>query len=752
MKRQTRTQSVSSVVFLLVLVLSALYFRGGWNTPVNWIAFPVMLLFFFLTYLLDVKIGHSGHYNMDHVLAFPAAVFFGNPVAIGLMAVIGFFFSRWYRNGKKAFNLRTLFSGSLAGASLTVGCGVYLLASSNGHNHPVQDFGFLLMAMFIGMVANWIGFFFGVPLKLPSRAEFKQFSKPFVDNFRWIILSSPFVAIVVDVTMDRRYFFMFLGFCTLLVTMWALHLSSGLEERTAALAQATGRQELLQQLAASGLDHFDDRNFLEHLFAGLKEYVPWTRGVLMAVPPKGNMEPILVGLEAAVKDEGKLRETLEGLLEEAGPGSAVVRNIPDLQPLLLNDAGSQLVAAISTRELAFGVVAMERAMGSEPFSSSEAQFVNLVFGELARPVQDDILKRQLITTNRKLRLQTNYLSQILHISNLLKVHLNIQSILDKVAKGIREALGFNSVLISLYNEDEEHFERMAQAGIDEIWDKVKAQKPPASEIFSLLQDKYKVGECYFVSHTEATISPYDVIPAKSTVSSEPGDWDPLDGLFVPLVDKNNRLLGIISVDEPSDGKIPTMETLNALEVLANQTVNALENAQIHAKTRRKAVMDALTGLYNHGYFQETLANMGREHTESGQPYTILMMDLDNFKQVNDTYGHLVGDEVLKAVAPAINSCIRRGDISARYGGEEFAVLLPHCDHRKADVIAERIRNAVAAITLRFDKIEETVQVTLSIGMASYPDHGEGHRTILEKADHALYDAKRHGKNRVFLFK
>jgi len=222
----------------------------------------------------------------------------------------------------------------------------------------------------------------------------------------------------------------------------------------------------------------------------------------------------------------------------------------------------------------------------------------------------------------------------------------------------------------------------------------------------------------------------------------------MDALFVPLEDKDKRLLGIISVDEPADGKIPNSETLRALEVLANQTVNALEGARIHAQTRRKAVMDALTGLYNHGYFQETLATTAREHREANQPYTVLMMDLDNFKQVNDVHGHMAGDKMLKEVARALMSCIRRGDIAARYGGEEFVILLPRCEMKTADEIAERIREAVASISLPIEGGEEVLSVTISIGIASAPKHGNDHRVILEKADHALYVAKKQGKNRV----
>ena len=322
----------------------------------------------------------------------------------------------------------------------------------------------------------------------------------------------------------------------------------------------------------------------------------------------------------------------------------------------------------------------------------------MAFNQIASHVQDEILKKQLLATNRKLMPQADYLIQILRISNLLKVHLDVQGILEKVAQGIREGIGFQTVLISLYHEEEGFFERVAQAGDDDRWEEIRAVKPPANEILAFFQEKYRVGNCYMIRHDEIThIEPYQILPVNPRTPVEPDDWDPMDMLLVLLMDKDDRLLGMISVDEPSDGKVPSMETLRALEVLANQTVHALESAQVHAQIKRQAVLDGLTGLHNHGYFQETLAAKAREHVEARQPYAVLMMDLDNFKGVNDTYGHLAGDFMLRAVAEALTASIRKEDVAARYGGEEFAVFLPRRTGEQAVLVAERIRAAVDQI-------------------------------------------------------
>lgn len=757
MKKATVTQTISIAAHLAILVLIAWQWRCNGFSRWSFVGIPIVLVLFFFSYLFDVKIRQvkgDGHYNMDHLVAFPAAVLLGSPVLTGVLGSLGFLGSRFFREGKQSFRLRNFFSVTLVAVSLGFGTWVFLLLlkpnanQGMGHSHPVMVFIYLLTAMIAGMLVNWICFILGAPLKLSAFKSFKDFAAPFLGNFQWVMLSSPFAALVVDLAVDKRYFYLVLGTSTLLVAMWALHLSAGLEERSAALANATGRQEFLQQLSISALSSLSDDSYVTNVLVGLREYVSWKRGCLVLLPPGERVEPALVTLGEPFEKEEEIKARLSGMMDSVTTIKAVIRNSPGLEPLLLRSAGSQIIAPIATTELVFGIVVLERGAGEKYFSAAEARFLETVVGELARPIQEDILKRQLLRSNEKLSRQADHLSQILHISNMLKVHMDIQAILDRVANGIKEGLGFDSVLISLYNEDEGCFERIAQAGIDKIWEEVQTKKPPASEIFPLLQEKFRIEGSYFVSHEEIPTSEYDVLPVNPVEAKAEGDWDPMDALFVPLEDKDHRLLGIISVDEPVDGKIPNAETLRALEVLANQTVNALEGARIHAQTRRKAVMDALTGLYNHGYFQETLATLAKEHREANQPYTVLMMDLDNFKQVNDVHGHMAGDKMLKEVAGALMSCIRRGDIAARYGGEEFVILLPRCEMKTADEIAERIREAVASISLPIKGDEEVLSVTISIGIASAPKHGNDHKVILEKADHALYVAKKQGKNRV----
>ncbi len=744
MKRSTLIQ-----LFWVVLCVAGLAWLGahtGLASSEPW-AIPVVLLFFFFVYEFDVKLKGIGNLNLDHAIAFPAVVILHNPLVVGLLAGAAVVMSRVHRRGLRRIRLLTVWGALLVAAAISLGGLFYLRWGQGPPGRSLTAFLLLVAAMAATTALNWLGFLLGDP-PLKRDGLKGRLWNPFLKNLLWVLLSSPFVALVVGASWEHRHFYALLGGLTLLVLIWAMRLYARLEDRNKALIGATGRQEFLQQLSLASAASLEDEAFLRRFMEGLRDFVNWERDLMLVHPPGASAGQLMVSSTAPPDDGDAARESLLAMLVDPALRHPALKREDEFVPILMAGATNQITLAMATTELAFAVMVVERGNGNGGFTEGDVSFLDLSLAQIARHVQDDILKKQLLATNRKLVRQTDYLSQILQISNLLKVHLDVHTILEKVAQGIRTGMGFGSVLISIYDQDARCFERTAQAGMDDRWDAIRAVKPPAKDILDLLQEKYRIGNCYFIGHGEATATPYDILPLKARSTVEPGGWDPMDTLIIPLRDKDERLLGIISLDEPKDGKMPMIETLRALEVLANQTVNALESARIHARTRRQAVMDGLTGLFNHGYFQESLALQAREHVESGQPYTVLMIDLDNFKEVNDTFGHLAGDEVLKAVANSLNACIRKEDIAARYGGEEFAVLLPRCAKDQADVIAERIRSTVAEIDVRVDSVENPIRVTLSVGLASFPSEGGDHQNILEKADHALYIAKRQGKNRV----
>ncbi|WP_338114204.1 diguanylate cyclase [Thiorhodococcus mannitoliphagus] len=160
----------------------------------------------------------------------------------------------------------------------------------------------------------------------------------------------------------------------------------------------------------------------------------------------------------------------------------------------------------------------------------------------------------------------------------------------------------------------------------------------------------------------------------------------------------------------------------------------------------QAVRDSLTGLYNRRYLDETLPREFARAKHEGYSLTVAMLDVDFFKRINDTWGHPVGDEMLKALAKRLREGVREGDIVCRYGGEEFLLLLPHITQQLAFERAERLRLDFAESVL--ECVDTRIQATISIGLASYPDHAQAPDALIEQADAALYRAKRSGRNRT----
>jgi diguanylate cyclase (GGDEF)-like protein len=180
--------------------------------------------------------------------------------------------------------------------------------------------------------------------------------------------------------------------------------------------------------------------------------------------------------------------------------------------------------------------------------------------------------------------------------------------------------------------------------------------------------------------------------------------------------------------------------------LAAQAAIALENARLHSIVQRQAITDELTDLANRRRFTETLDTELRRAERFGEPLALVFADLDDFKHVNDRYGHQIGDRVLRAFADCLKKRVRVIDVAARLGGEEFAVLLVETDLTGGLALAESLREAVSTLEVPVGNTD-SVTVTASFGVASYPEARTA-EDLMAAADAALYQAKREGKNRV----
>jgi two-component system cell cycle response regulator len=212
-------------------------------------------------------------------------------------------------------------------------------------------------------------------------------------------------------------------------------------------------------------------------------------------------------------------------------------------------------------------------------------------------------------------------------------------------------------------------------------------------------------------------------------------------VVVPLQAEGRPLGAMVLEQAPAEGGRIQRRVVSGLERSASYAALALRNAWLLEQVQRLAATDGLTKIANRRTFESTLEREVARATRSAEHLSLVMIDIDHFKRLNDEHGHQAGDEVLRNVAAALSCECRDFDTAARYGGEEFAVVLPGCGPDEAKLIAERLRHAVAAAP-------STVPITASAGVATYPAHAGDADTLVRAADDALYESKRNGRDRT----
>jgi diguanylate cyclase len=235
-----------------------------------------------------------------------------------------------------------------------------------------------------------------------------------------------------------------------------------------------------------------------------------------------------------------------------------------------------------------------------------------------------------------------------------------------------------------------------------------------------------------------------------------GPDTPGRAICMPMMAQGESL-GVLYLDtgRPDTGAAPaalaawSAAELRLAKTLSEHAALALANLALRETLRRQSVRDPLTGLYNRRFLEESLERELGRATRSGLPFGLMMIDIDHFKRLNDTYGHDAGDAVLRALGNLLRAQLRSEDVVCRYGGEEFTMILPEASHDATQARAESLREAAAQliVNLRGQTLE---RVTISVGVSSFPEHGVTADALLRAADAALYRAKESGRNRVIV--
>ena len=224
-----------------------------------------------------------------------------------------------------------------------------------------------------------------------------------------------------------------------------------------------------------------------------------------------------------------------------------------------------------------------------------------------------------------------------------------------------------------------------------------------------------------------------------------GDARPLRSVCASPLMTGNKVLGVVRVSGALPGMFNT-DDLRLLDIFSSLGAVTLKNLLLYAKMEEMAIHDGLTGLYLKRFFEDKLAEEKRRADYSRTSFSLVLIDIDNFKRYNDDYGHSAGDIVLKNIAGVLSEYLEPTDLAARYGGEEFVALLPNKNKKEARAAAEKLRGAIESAKFVFRRVEG--KVTASLGVVTYPEDGRSEEELLQSADRYLYQAKHLGRNRV----
>jgi diguanylate cyclase (GGDEF)-like protein len=334
----------------------------------------------------------------------------------------------------------------------------------------------------------------------------------------------------------------------------------------------------------------------------------------------------------------------------------------------------------------------------------------------------------------ELQEQVRALNDLIDVARASVSTIELDALLKAILKSAMRFTGIPAGSVALYDNRSGDLTLRAHSGLSrEFVARSSWAVTPGGLTDQLLQQD----EILFVEDTEQVEFFKNPLAIKEGIRSL---------ICIPLVTKGS-IHGVLYLDDFVPRRFDK-DRMKLISVLASFAAMAIENAKLHHETFQMAITDALTGLYNRRYFEQVLPQELERASRYNQSFGLLMIDVDNFKNFNDTYGHPMGDRILSTIAASIEKVLRSVDFAFRYGGEELTVILPETTRKSACKVAERIRERVIKDTLKLMRGSLKEPITISVGVASYPLDGGEVDLLVSRADDLLYKAKGDGKNCV----
>ena len=543
------------------------------------------------------------------------------------------------------------------------------------------------------------------------------------------------------------------AFLPVMLVAYAMRNEAEAERQNAELARRNRELSILTESATQILSAEGDQETLRRLMTLLSTLARLKACAVVT----WEMNPEVPGTvyrfgECLPVDQEILRWVDAAGFAQSAPSRAFIFQNDQRRFPLSSGSAIQVIIGIQTAEVIYGVLIYE----TEDLSilkTGSLNLLTLLANQSALSLQDQLLRREMREKTNQLEAQAATMATILDVSNSLIGSFDVDAMLTRIAQAIRQSLGFEVVVFALLDPKRDEFVRRAQAGLDDVWEDVRKKRVSSGEITTFFNQEFRVSNSFFVSHSALRQSEHGFFvrpeesPAQKGVVQKGEEWHENDMLLAPLMSAD-QVIGYLSVREPQDRRAPTLEKVQTLEIFAAQAVTALQSARQYEEIKRLTTLDALTPAFNHRYFQEALAKEIHRHQRTQHEFVLAMLDIDNFKRFNDTFGHPVGDEILKGLVEELMSNARDIDIVARYGGEEFAIIFPETPAPKAKGAAGRLRELVERREFLLPQIGRSLRITVSIGVSAFPRDGVTNAELIARADAALYMAKKMGKNRV----
>lgn len=385
------------------------------------------------------------------------------------------------------------------------------------------------------------------------------------------------------------------------------------------------------------------------------------------------------------------------------------------------------VSVLKVRGKLIGLVAVGHKLKEVALSDKELSFFKTLSRNISVAINNFLLLSELRETNTALDEKIQEVSILYQASQMISSELQLKALLDMAMNAIAEITEIERGSTWLLDEEHNTLNLMSQLGDS-----------------SMLPSKLPLDNSAVLNV---------IMETKEPVEYEEGRNESLQ-----LTDKDKKIFGTSFVVVPiiSQGELEglvhlcaaenlerfTARDIRLIKVFAIQLGAAVKNAQLY----EQAITDGMTKLYLHRYFKQRLSDEIKRAYRFKRKVAMIMVDIDHFKNLNDTYGHQTGDEVLKRVASILRRAVRTHDLPARYGGEEFALVLPETDMIGAVAVAERIRRSIENEVIEFGGA--IIRKTASFGVSVYPDCADDMDSLIKAADVALYWSKEHGRNQV----